>query len=909
MFLSMMVSTSPFKHIPILEDWIFDYPTRLYVVLMTDPGSSSITANETDILSDFLQLEWMISRFTNLTVATVSEYELLLSNESLSVAQDLQRSLNKTSDQIQSVTKTLYTNGSLNIDWKHIGELFADIWNDGWTSINYDTTRFVDSIEFNRRLVKYNNTNLFLSERDRIEQTLKTTASKFANQVFSISKNYKGLGFHFTATLSVFHLKFGKLEVEAVHSVDRLGACSKFKEAFEIFEKESPFRFIGIVSGGYVKLGFLLYLDVGARISFAFSVDTPGKVLINFYAKASILGIETSADVLINNKEIFFHAEGKVWNTFKANLTALADHGKDWNELTFHVHGELKGNSDKDGNFEDSYTDAFRKVLNGLGDSAIHRITQAQKAFTRAASGLTAAQNWLQSKKSAVRSVNIAFNSAFYSLNRAKDALERAKSSLKTADVRLHQAQMRLDKLCKIKTCQKLCVPGLKCQICYKKVWFRLIPYPCCDLTKCMLYIPNPVCIARNIGCRAVRDVAFGALDVTKLPMFVLDDAQVAVSVAQMVVDKSRIELDITLGAIDFAKIGLEGAEFVLRNASIVQEGVKVAVKIGLKVADLISEYRVQSLIEVKNCNFDIDISTRRLSVFAVECDLNAFRLGWIPIKFMINFNRPIQSLWESAKATIKAITDSVAGQSLFGRGKGEFLHEALFKTHKILRAHEDADVDLDTYLNETIDIIFQTAGYENATLNEDYENRVAIFRRKCTQFQHIVSFLCDTNNVLYDIANETYTTLRAAADMYDHLEMYAIDQIRSNLSLKSIGISPMEALRDFNITKDDLELTLNNSKESLKSDSLLSEIQNISQILKRYIEESTEAAESVRILDQWFSAMENVALAYFDSDVCVSFLDCAHYSIAELLGLYYSEEFKNVSDIFYMLSSLEDTF
>ena len=145
MFLSMMVSTSPFKHIPILEDWIFDYPTRLYVVLMTDPGSSSITANETDILSDFLQLEWMISRFTNLTVATVSEYELLLSNESLSVAQDLQRSLNKTSDQIQSVTKTLYTNGSLNIDWKHIGELFADIWNDGWTSINYDTTRFVDS--------------------------------------------------------------------------------------------------------------------------------------------------------------------------------------------------------------------------------------------------------------------------------------------------------------------------------------------------------------------------------------------------------------------------------------------------------------------------------------------------------------------------------------------------------------------------------------------------------------------------------------------------------------------------------------------------------------------------------------------------------------------------------------------
>ena len=409
--------------------------------------------------------------------------------------------------------------------------------------------------------------------------------------------------------------------------------------------------------------------------------------------------------------------------------------------------------------------------------------------------------------------------------------------------------------------------------------------------------------------------MAYVALEAAKLlvraPMLVLDAAKVAVSVAQVVVDKSRVVLDLALTAIDLAKIGLEGAKTVLSDAKLVLEGVKVAVKIGLKVVDLILKYGLQSLIDVKNCNFDIDISTRSLPVFVVRCDVNALRLGWRSIRFTLNFNRLIQSLWDSAKTTIKAVTDSL-GHALFGRKKRELLHEALLKTHKVIRSYRDVDVDVDIddiFLNETIDIVFQTAGFENATLDEDYENRVAIFRRRCTHFQHIVSFLSDANNVLFDIANDTYTTLRAGADMYDNLESFDIDRIRSNFSLENSGISPEVAVRDFNISRDDLELALLNANESLKTDSLLSEIHNISQISKGYMKESTKAAESVRILDQWISAMENVTSDYFDSDVCVSFLDCAHYSIAELLDLYYAEEFNNVSDIFYLLSSLEDTF
>ena len=911
----MMARVNPFRHIPILKDWIFDFSTRLYVFFTTDPGSTVSPANNIDIMTDIVQLDHMITRLTNLTLTTIGRYGVLLANESFSVVNDLQHSLNKTLTHVENIKNTISTNGILNIDFKSVGDSFASIWNDGWTSIKQDTKRFIDSVEFNTRVAKYNFTSLFSNELDGIEQNLNKSVNKLTAQVFSALTDYEGLGFRFTAELHIFHLKICKVELEAVHSVSSLGHCSKFKDAFEIFENEKSFRFNGIVSTNMVRLGFFLRLDVGGGVGMAFSIDTPGKMLLQFHAQASILGISASTDLLISNVEINFDIEGKLWNVFKAKLALRAAHGKDWKQLTYHVHGELLGNADTDDNFQDSYIDALRKAVKDIGDSATHRITQAQNAITRAQSGLTTAQRWLESKKSAVRSANSVFDSAVHALDHVKDALERAKGPFKAAVAKLNKAQKHLDSLCKIKSCSRVCVPGIRCHICHKKVWFLRIPYPCCHLTSCMFSFPNPICVVKNIACGAIRAVAYVALEAAKLfvrvPMLALDAAKVAVSVAQVVVDKSRVVLDIAIAAIDLAKVGLEGAKVVLGGAKLVLEGVKVVVKVGLKVVDLILKYGLQRLIDAKNCNFDIDLSTRSLPVFAVGCDLNALRLGWRPVRFTVNFNRPIQSLWEAAKTTLKFVIDSI-GHALFGRRKRELMHEALLKTHKIMRSYRYVDMDADAYdihLNETIDLVFETAGFKNTTSDEDYENRVAIFRRRCSQFQRFVSFLNDANGVLFDIANETYTTIKAAADTHDELETFDIDTIRSNFTLENSGIDSDVAIRDFNISNHDLNNALANANNSLKNDSLLSEIHNTSQLAKIYLKESTKTAESIRILDQWVAAMDNVTSDYFENDVCVSFLDCAHYSMAELLDLYYSEEFDNVSEIFYLLSSIEDTF
>lgn len=915
-FLSLMVGVNPFRNVPILKDWVFDLTARFYVFFTSDPASHISSDNNIDILSDVIQLDQLLIRFKNLTMITVNKYALLLQNESMSIVNELSLSVSRFSTEVQTVMKSLsQTNGIINIDWESVGKSFSNIWNDCWIRLKNDTRRFVDSTEFNTRVTKYNFTQLFWSELDRIELNLKNAFGKLKKQLVGVLQDYEGLGFRFKATLKIFHLKVGEVDIEAVHSISSLGTCGKFKEVFKVFENERSFRFMATLSTAMVKLGFFLHLDIGAGIGMALSIDTPNKFMLQMHAQASILGISASCDVFMNNKGLYFFVEGNLWNVFLARLKVSSVHGRDWGLLTYHVHGELLGNAGNDNNFQDSYMDALRNAVKSIGDKATKRLTEAQNKLTSAQSGLTTAQDWLESKKSNIRSANSAFDNAVRALDRVKGKLEAAKGPFRAAVAKLNQAQRKVDNLCRIETCSRICVPGIKCRICHKKIWFVNFPYPCCHFTSCMFSFPNPICVAKNLACRAIRGVAYLALEAAKLfvraPMLALDVAKAAVSVAQVVVDKSRVVLDIAIAAVDLAQLGLEGAKGVLELAKVTLEGVKQVMKLGFKIVDLILKYGLQSLIDVKNCSFDIEMSTRSLPVFEVGCEVNALRLGWKTVKIGINFNRPIQSLWEAAKATIKFITDSI-GDALFGRKRRDLLHESLLKAHKVIRASRELDVNMETYeldLNETIDTVFQTPGFENTTVGGDYENRVETFRRKCAQFRRVISFLGDANDMLFDIANETYTTLKSASDIHDRLDDFDIEKIQSNFSLENSGIDPEVAMRDYNISLDELNNVMGDVNASLRNDSLLSEVQQISEMSKSHMKESSRVVDSIRVTDQWVLAMENVTIEYFEEDVCVSFLDCAHYSITELLDLYYAEDFENVSEIFDLLSSIEDTF
>ena len=896
-----------------MKDWVFDFKTRLYVFLKSN--QVSLMPNDSiDVLSDILELEEFLKSFLNTTMEVADRYGTILLNETFSILQDLQASINRTLLIINDIVSTLRSNiaGIIYYDWKYIIDSFEDIWTTFKAMISSDTQRFFNSVEFQTNVSRYNFSSLFESEIEIIKCNLKKTANKLYSQLIRVFKDYEGFGFRFSAEIKLFGLVYGRFDLEAVHSMDHLGACGRFRSVFELFKGERSFRFFGMLTVRRKLLPFIK-MDVGAGFGMAFSIDSD-KFLAHYHIQANLLGIRASSDLFVSSSGISFVLEGNLWNYFKARLQVSANHGNEWDRLILHVHGELLGNGDDDSDFHDSYLDVLRKTIKDIGDNANRRLTQAQSALAKAQAGITSAQNWLESKKKDVRALNSKFDGAVRALERAKDKLEDAKGPFRAAIAKLNKAQRNVDNLCRIEHCSRVCVPGLKCKICHTGGWIH-VPYPCCHFTSCMISFPNPICAAKNLACRAIRGVAYAALEAAKLfvrvPMLALDAAKLAVSVAEIVVDKSRVVLDIAIAAIDVAKLGLEGAKGVLEAAKLGIEAVKQVLKLGFKVLDMIIDYGLKSLVDLKNCQFDIQISTKDLPVFAVSCQINLFRLGWTEIVFGINFNHPFQSLWQAAKSSVQHIADKNEHR-LYSRKKRDVVHESLLKTHKVLRMAREIDPYLqmsDQVLNETIDIVFETPGFENGSVGDDYENRVGVFKAKCERYQKTFSYLNEANAVLYEIANETATTLNSASRMSKELEDFNMENIRRNFTVENTGINLEVAMKDYNLTGDDINSALADANSSLKDDPLLRETASAANISKDLMKNSTSSLTNIRITDQWLLAMNNVTGDYFDRGTCVSFLDCAHYSMAELLDVYYAEDFDNISDIVSTLSSIEDTF
>jgi hypothetical protein len=53
----------------------------------------------------------------------------------------------------------------------------------------------------------------------------------------------------------------------------------------------------------------------------------------------------------------------------------------------------------------------------------------------------------------------------------------------------------------------------------------------------------------------------------------------------------------------------------------------------------------LQNIIDVKNCGFEIQMSTTDKAFFDVSCDIKAFSLGWTTFRFGFDFRHPITSM------------------------------------------------------------------------------------------------------------------------------------------------------------------------------------------------------------------------------------------------------------------------
>lgn len=435
------------------------------------------------------------------------------------------------------------------------------------------------------------------------------------------------------------------------------------------------------------------------------------------------------------------------------------------------------------------------------------------------------------------------------------------------------------------------------------------IPYPCFSSTDCMIRVPDLICEAANLACRLVRNVAYVALEVAKvfvrLPMLAFDVAKAAVSVAQVVVDKSRVVLNVAESLMGIAQVGLEFAITELEFAKQVLEGVKFALGAVANVLELVIEFGLKNIIDVKNCGFEVELSTKDLPVFAVFCDVNAFKLGWKTITIKINFKNIIQSIWNAARATIDMLIKTFGNLLGIGRKRRDIAFKSSAKIHASILRHV-RDVGSDTNLfNESLDVSYDIIGMASG-IDQDYESRVLLYNEKCQKITVLLDFMQQSFDSLFDIVNESVHYLNEINALKEELQQYTNDALTENQTLEDLGISKEHAKNDYNMTDDDLKQLLEEIIMSMKNDSLLNEVRSTANLTIENLDALLESTESIDFVDTWFAAMKNESAKYFNASQCVGFEDCVLYAISTLYDLFEAENVPDLDEIRSTILNLE---
>ncbi|XP_052229074.1 uncharacterized protein LOC127843250 [Dreissena polymorpha] len=340
-------------------------------------------------------------------------------------------------------------------------------------------------------------------------------------------------------------------------------------------------------------------------------------------------------------------------------------------------------------------------------------------------------------------------------------------------------------------------------------------------------------------------------------------------------------------------------------------EAVKRVIKQGLVSLHFVSRYGLQTLIDVRNCHFEIQLSTSDLSIFDVKCEVNAFKTGLITVAIKINFNDPIQSIWNAAKGTIELILNKI-DNVLSDRKRRDLRDKSLtglYTAMRFARSADAEDVNFEMFANQTLNVTFIAFPRSNTGQPDEYTYRKQMFADKCLLFTRIHLLFYNTTSTLLDLVHDTATKIQNITSLQVSLPTFNIHNMASNLSFATLGVDPNVAKDEFNISTSELNNAIDDARENFSTDPLLVNLVSFAEDASTFLDTAAEGANKIMIVHQWIAAINNVTIDYFDNDTCVSFLDCAHYAIAALYEQYMAVNITNQTEILDSVSQFEDTF
>jgi hypothetical protein len=264
--------------------------------------------------------------------------------------------------------------------------------------------------------------------------------------------------------------------------------------------------------------------------------------------------------------------------------------------------------------------------------------------------------------------------------------------------------------------------------------------------------------------------------------------------------------------------------------------------------------------------------------------------------------------MWRIAKAIITTLLDSIT--NLVGkRRKREISFFAMSKLHLILKLYKREALN-DTnfqsiYLNTSL-----SKNESDQDFERSYYDRVLLFEKNCALFQNIHSFLFESINDLFLMSNETVTIFENITQYKDVINNNTLNsKTANNMTADSLGISREYALKDYNITSEDLDAAIADVKDSLSDNPLLNELENITEFGNDLLDREIDEAKSVPIIHYWLVAVENLTTNYFDENECSDFEDCVLYAFSRLYDLYIDDSLGDAELNRNLTSSLENEF
>ena len=158
-----------------------------------------------------------------------------------------------------------------------------------------------------------------------------------------------------------------------------------------------------------------------------------------------------------------------------------------------------------------------------------------------------------------------------------------------------------------------------------------ICPWDCC--------ITDPVCVAGNLAC-----------DALKAPLLL------ALEAAKFFVDKSRGVLDAAIAILSGAQGVVNAAEESLNLAIAFLEGVKRTYRVGVNALDAITKFTLTEIVNIREMYFKVELSVANGGVF--QCRVKGVLLGNnINLELTLNIRNPLELAKSLAEKAISGIS------------------------------------------------------------------------------------------------------------------------------------------------------------------------------------------------------------------------------------------------------------